>query len=591
MRLRASRFRTAALLVAALSAAGCATGAGGTGPGGAGQATAGLIGAKPAPKSTAAPKTAASSAAQKAAGADAVLQKAVTLIASATPASLAAAKWVAVDAGNAGAADARAAGAAADALLRGLYPQADGSAAAGAGTRLSGAPPTDPFLERIVPALDLLDPGAAVDDQKALGLKKKLAEAAALKADSPLPPYLAGVLLQRTSAPTSERRSQFEEALKRLPSFVPAAVQLMDTIVSSGAAAKELPLLQRLAMILPSSAERYEALARVDLAAGQPGMAADAAARGLLEAPEGAPGDAPRVRFAVLRAAALEASGDWYQAMSVLDALLRLDPGLTEAALAKARILHEKAQNDADALALLAASAAADPKSAAVPELKARILLDAGRSQEAEVELRHAHDLDPESVGVLTLLASVSAKAGQWADAASWLAQIPRSALGPEQVRLAWRVDTAQEEHEKALGDARLLFQATGSVDALALEARSMIAAGRPADALVVIDHALLAQEPSAALASELHTLRARAGSDDPLRDLRSALRENPDNVEALEAISDVLAAQKDYRKAAEYARRASVLDPSNAGLGQKAAGLLKQAAAQAPAPQAPPSE
>jgi tetratricopeptide (TPR) repeat protein len=120
----------------------------------------------------------------------------------------------------------------------------------------------------------------------------------------------------------------------------------------------------------------------------------------------------------------------------------------------------------------------------------------------------------------------------------------------------------------------------TKNPDALALEARSMLATGRPANAKVVIDHVLGAMEPEPQLASDLHFLRSQAGSEDPLFDLRTALKENPDNSEALAAIADALARQKDYRKAAEYAKRASALAPDNASLAQKAGELSKLAAA-----------
>ena len=64
---------------------------------------------------------------------------------------------------------------------------------------------------------------------------------------------------------------------------------------------------------------------------------------------------------------------------------------------------------------------------------------------------------------------------------------------------------------------------------------------------------------------------RSQSGSDDPLFDLRTALKENPDDGEALAAIADVLAGQKDYRKASEYAKRAAAMSPDNAAHAQKA--------------------
>jgi tetratricopeptide (TPR) repeat protein len=63
------------------------------------------------------------------------------------------------------------------------------------------------------------------------------------------------------------------------------------------------------------------------------------------------------------------------------------------------------------------------------------------------------------------------------------------------------------------------------------------------------------------------------------MHDLRSALREDPDSLEALLAISDLLAKQREYRKAMEYAKRAAELSPGSAAIAQKAADLEKLAA------------
>ena len=116
-----------------------------------------------------------------------------------------------------------------------------------------------------------------------------------------------------------------------------------------------------------------------------------------------------------------------------------------------------------------------------------------------------------------------------------------------------------------------------GSAASYALEARSLLAAGRPAEALPAVDRGLsLAGSPE--VRSELYAIRAAAGSDDPLRDLRSALRDNPDNVEALAAITGLLAGQKEYRKALEYAKRAAALSPGNVELEGKIADLQAQA-------------
>ncbi|MGO9311042.1 MAG: tetratricopeptide repeat protein, partial [Spirochaetia bacterium] len=430
---------------------------------------------------------------------------------------------------------------------------------------------TSPFLQRIAPALVLLDPDTVADDAGYAAVREKLSEAGALEPRSPLPPYFQGLALEKSSAPLADIRVQFESALQRSPGFSPAAAGLLRTIIASGTAPSELPLLQHLASLLPTEPQRFAALARAEMAAGKPEMAADAAAQGLLRAP-GNPD------FALLRAQALAEGGDWYQSLWVLDALLRLQPDLSDAILLKARLLHENARNDAESLAVLADAEARYPAVASFPALRARTLMDEGKTQEAATALQRAHELAPADIGILTLLVSTSVQGQRWNEASSWLAMVPAPARTAEHLRLGWQISTGVGDSAQALSFAVLLFHRTGNPDALGLEARSMLAAGRPTDALVVIDHVLLAMDPSPPLASELHFLRSRAGSADALLDLRTALKENPDNAEALSAIAEVLAGQKDFRKASEYAKRASVLSPGNAALAQKAAEMSKLA-------------
>jgi tetratricopeptide (TPR) repeat protein len=500
-----------------------------------------------------------------------VLAQAVTLIAAAAPSSLAQGIRLAADAEKMGADGAAGAGIVGNALLQTLYPES--ASTPEDGLTWDNARITSPFLQRIAPALVLLGPHLAADETRDAALRAQLAEAAALKPESPLPPFLLGLLVRNASGPPGDARVQFEAALKRSPTFSPAGVELAATIIRSGSAPSELPLLQHLASLLPTEPQRFAALARAELAAGKPEMAADAAAQGLLRAP----GDPT---FELLRAQALAAAGDWYQSLRVLDMLLRLQPDMSEAILLKARLLHEKAENDPEALVVLADAESRYPADGSFPELRSRILLDEGRTEEAVTALRHAHELAPENLDILFLLVSTSVHAREWNEAAAWLDLIPAPARTADDLRLGWQIFTGLGDHAQALEYAQSLLRLTEGADALALEARSMLASDRPADAMVVIDHALLAMDPLPPLASELHFLRSRAGSADPLLDLRTALRENPDNGEALAAIAEVLAGQKDYRKAAEYLKRASTLAPDNAALAQRAAELSKLAEA-----------
>ncbi len=225
------KIRALSVLLAALAAAGCAT--------------SGLAPAAAAGGSSAADRLAVFGTGE------ALLGEAETLMAAATPSSLLEGIRLASAADALGAAGGAGAGLLGDALLRGLYSTPKGGFS-GTGLSWKAARITSPFLSRIAPALVLLDPSAAVDQAGATELRARLAEASARRPSSPLPPFFLSLLAQRRSGTLAEARGQLEEALRRSPSFAPAAAELARTIIQSGSAASELALLRHLASLLPT---------------------------------------------------------------------------------------------------------------------------------------------------------------------------------------------------------------------------------------------------------------------------------------------------------------------------------------------------
>jgi Tfp pilus assembly protein PilF len=516
-------------------------------------------------------------AAAEAAAVDAALARALRLVEIASPASMAEAERVLASDPLKGAGAGPAAGIATrgSALFELLYPEADSPFPAGAAAASTEGEVSSDFLTLATPALALLDAremrgvprrAAGADKSQAASFAAALAKADDLNPESVLPPYLEALLAERQSDGTPAARALYEECLRRAPSFYPAASAIARIIIDAGAVPGDLPRLEQLASLLPTAPLRFEALARAALAAGAPEGAADAAAQGLLVAPEDP-------RFALLRAQAFESLGDWYQALRILDALLKLAPDLPAAILMKARLLHESAANDAEALRILLDAEVRFPSYPELPEMRGGILLDEGQADEGVAALTAALALQPDRVSTLTLLLKEEVRTLQWSEASALLDRIPERELTPAHLRIGWQVATGLGDHEKSLAYARSLVAKAGSAESFALEARSLLAAGRPAEALPAVDRGLsLAGSPE--VRSELYAIRAAAGSDDPLRDLRSALRDNPDNVEALAAITGLLAGQTEYRKALEYAKRAAALSPGNVELEGKIADL-----------------
>ena len=459
-----------------------------------------------------------------------------------------------------------------DALFKQLYPELNDPFPAGTRPPSNGGATASDFFAKIVPAITLIFSAGPLDAAHAADLEAGLASADGLNPASVLPPFLRGLLLEREGgARAATARAQFEESLRRAPSFYPAAGKIVDSSIAAGTAAHDLPLLEQLASSLPTVPLRFSALARAALGAGQAQRAADTAAQGQRAAPED-PG------FVFLRAEAFEALGDWYQSLWLLDTILRLHPDYAAAALMKARLLYDKQHDSEAAIGILLDAEKRFPSDASFPELRGRILLETARSDEGAAALTRALSIEPGRISTLTLMLKQAVQMRSWSQASSLLAQIPEQVRTPEHLRLGWQTASSMGDHALAITYAQALARVTPGPEPLVLEAKSMVAAGRSSDAMQVVTQAMAAAD-TPALRGELYVVRSTAGSADPLRDLRSALLEDPNSVDALIAISDLLAKQQDYRKAMEYAKRAAGLSPENPGIRQKAADLEKLAA------------
>jgi Tfp pilus assembly protein PilF len=458
-----------------------------------------------------------------------------------------------------------------------LYPGRDNPFPSATVPSLEGAASLSRLFTLLAGGLPLLEPAAQAPDgaprdgrAAADSLSVDLAAASDLSPRSVLPPYLRGLLSLRAGTP--DARPFFEEALRRLPDFPPAARELAALIVGGGTAAAEWETVQRCAALLPTPAERFATLAGAALAAGRPDDAADAAARALLAAPD-------RADLVLLRARALEAQGNWYQALWIAEAVTRTAPAEPGAWLMRARLQFEQGKDDAAALAALDEGERAFPAEAGFAHLRGRILVSEGRTADGVAELRRALTIRPDRVETLSLLLRVSVEAADWPGARSWLARIPEARRSADDLRMAWRVAAAESAAEEALGYARALRARDGGAETLRMEAVSLLALGRKAEARAVLDEAIT-RPAEAAARGVLYFLRSTADSDDPLRDLRAALRENPDNREALLAIVDLLARGGESRKALEYARHAAALSPGDASLAALVKDLARRVAA-----------
>lgn len=429
------------------------------------------------------------------------------------------------------------------------------------------------FFQHIGPALALLWPGGIADPS---GLQDDLSIAGNINGDSVLPPYLQALLLTRQDKPSQSPRALYQECLSREPSFYPAKLGLIETEISEGTAAADVTVLAQYAQELPTPLAVQTETAAVFLAAGQPLKAATAAARGLLLDPDS-------TDLLMLRARAFLAMGDWYGALSILDALLTLAPGNGTALAMKATILFEKAADPDGAMKILSDVEGKFPGDPSFPELRGRILISRGNAVEGEAALQDALRMDPNRVSTLELLAQVSAGAGRWQEADAYLQRIPPEKWTAETQETGWKVAVNLEDYDRALTLAQALEKSEPGDAALLYRVRTLVAASRTQDATDLATQDLKGAKDPAVRAS-LYFLRAdaerRAGAsqDMILQDLRAALRENPDDMESLLAIADALSAAGDNRRALGYLKHAQELAPEDADIRARVANAARLA-------------
>ncbi len=436
---------------------------------------------------------------------------------------------------------------------------------ASAGTLAEAAPSDSAFFQRLGPALALLTPGPAPDEAQAASMLYGLDAADHINGDSVLPPYLKALLLSRQDKPAQSVRQLYEECLRRDSSFYPAKTGLIDTAIAEGSAAADQAVLLKNASELPTPLAVHSETATILLAAGKPQQAADAAAKALILAPDS-------TDLLLLRAQAFDAMGDWYGALSILDALLTLAPGNGPALAMKATILFEKGGDPDGAMKILSDVDGKFPGDPAFPELRGRILISRGNSVEGEAALKEALAIDPNRVSTLGFLAQASARAGRWQEADAYLQRIPEQERTTEMLQTGWEIALNLAEYDRALSLAQALEKRTSGDAALLYRVRTLAAADRTQEAqdLATQD---LGTATTPAVRASLYFLRAQAarragGSPDAvLADLRAALRENPDDLDAILAISDNLSGAGDYRKALAYLRHAQELSPEDADI------------------------
>ncbi len=437
------------------------------------------------------------------------------------------------------------------------------------------------FFALIIPCLILLD-GSVPIPQADLDALQAVVE----KADgqtgrmSVIPPYLLGLISERRSPDDSASAlSLYRESVARDQSFFPGREKVAILLVASKQPEEAVAILEELSASVPQDASILKVLARAYLDAGRLEKAMDTAGRALVITPDDSD-------LALIRARAFQASGDWYQALRVLDLLLKRSPDAKEGILEKADMLARSAGNLEEAMEALEDARARFPTDPDFPELEGKILAAAGHTDEGVKALEAALEIQPNRASVLRALLGAYVQMEEWPEAGELLDRVLAFDDSDPTLQLAFRTAWNLGEMDKAAEYAKTLVDRNTTWGMRLNLAQALHALGKDEDALLQaqtgIAEAKTPAERSGYLTVIASIKEAAGDTEGAISDLRSAIREYQDNVDALIQLSELMVATGRLHDGYLFMNAAAMLSPEKPELAAKARELDQRAADQA---------
>jgi len=424
------------------------------------------------------------------------------------------------------------------------------------------APPSDSadFLELVLPFLALYTGGDSNTARYQSALSH-LEQAARLNKDSVLPPLFRGIAYEKTESP-NEAETAYKQALELDNSCYPAEFGLARLLHAQGKLDEAFTQLKGLQGRYPGSLEIRKQLARLH-AQRSDWQEADALTAEILRA------ESRNGEFILLRALVLLERGLFQQAQGLLDTYASIDRNNRRYIFLRARLQAEGLRNPSAAINLLRPLNRSDPADPEVGMYLASLLLDSSRAADVEegrgllARFLGSSSVVPEA---LSLAAADNIRRENWPEAKNLLDRLLAVRRERKDLLNAWKVERALGNYTAALAHARELYGRTGAnSEETAAYITSLIDTGRQADAGRIIDERL-GSLPSGAEKSRYYFLRSllRSSEDAVLNDLRSALFEDPRNLDALIAIFEKYHRKRDERRAVYYLRQALAIAPDN---------------------------
>ncbi|MDR2701761.1 MAG: tetratricopeptide repeat protein [Spirochaetaceae bacterium] len=420
------------------------------------------------------------------------------------------------------------------------------------------------FLEHILPFLALynyVNFGPSIDPSRYQAALPHLEQAARLNGASVLPPLFRGFALEKTGN-IKEAEAAYNQALTLDNSCYPAELGLARLLHAQGKYDEELTLLNGLQTRYPGSMEIRKQFARLFMAKGD-AQQADGLITEILRL------ESRNGEFLLLRSRLLLDRGLYQQAQSTLDTLAAIDSTNRQYIFLRARHQAEGLRNRTAAINLLQTLYRSQPDNGEIAVYLASLLLESSRAEdtaEGRILLARLLESSPAMPEVLALAAADSIRGEKWGEAKTYLDRLLTGRRERKDLLNAWKVERALGNLAAALSHARELYNRNQPSDEeAAAYVTSLIDTGRQAEAGKIINERI-ATVPSGTDKSQYYYLRSRLRTNEEavLNDLRSALFEDPRNLDALITIFEIYHRKKDERRAVYYLKQALAIAPNN---------------------------
>ena len=273
--------------------------------------------------------------------------------------------------------------------------------------------------------------------------------------------------------------------------------------------------------------------------------------------------------FLLLRAKILLDQGYYQQAQQPLDIYAGINNTNRRYIFLRSRLQAEGLRNREGAVNLLRPLVNQAPNDPETAVYLASLLMESSRAadnnegREILNRFLNAAYAAPEA---LSLAAADSVKREAWREAKNYLDRLLPLRRNSADLLNAWKTERALGNSAAALSYSRELYSRDNPSDEeVSAYVISLIDTGRQSEAMRIIDERI-ASVPGGARKSRYYYLRSRVRIDEDavLNDLRSALFEDPKNLDALIAMFEMYHRRKDERRAVYYLKQALALAPDN---------------------------